>query len=109
MSLYKRGRVWWYHFRFAGQEIQESTRSKSKTIARDAERARRRTLEQDFNRIEKRRAAQYSPETWLASKKAHLAPRSVAIAQATPFSERCGSVTFEARMSRAYRIDFPRQ
>src|SRR5215469_14294907 len=85
MSVYKRGNVWWFHFRFAGQEIQESTKSKSKTIARDAERARRRELEQGFNRIDKQRAAQLfsvAAENWLAVKKAHLAPRSIIIERA---------------------------
>jgi len=85
MSLYKRGKVWWYHFRFAGQEIQESTKSNSKTIARDSERARRRELEQGFNRIEKQRTAQLfsaAAENWLAAKKAHLALRSVVIERA---------------------------
>ena len=85
MSLYKRGQIWWYHFRFAGQEIQETTKSKSKTIAREAERARRRQLEQGFNRIERQRVAQLfsvAAENWLDSKKAHLAVRSVAIEKA---------------------------
>jgi integrase len=85
MSLYKRGDVWWYKFRFAGQMIRESTKSDSRTIARDAERARRRELEQGFNRIERQRAARLfsiAAEEWLASKRAHLAARSVAIEQA---------------------------
>src|SRR5215470_7439827 len=54
MSLYPRGGVWWYHFRFAGQHIQESTKSKSKTVARDAERSRRRQLEESWNQIRRR-------------------------------------------------------
>ena len=85
MSLYRRGDVWWYKFRFAGQIIRESTKSDSRTVARAAEHARRRELEQGFNRIERQRAARLfsiAAEDWLASKKAHLAPRSVAIEQA---------------------------
>ena len=39
VSLYKRGDVWWYKFRFAGQMIRESSKSGSKTVAKDAERA----------------------------------------------------------------------
>ena len=54
MSLYRRGGVWWYEFRFNGQRIQESAKTNSKTVARDAERARRRELEQAYNRIPKR-------------------------------------------------------
>jgi len=46
MSVYKRGDVWWYKFRFAGQVIRESSKSKSRTVARAAELARRRELEQ---------------------------------------------------------------
>ena len=41
MSLYKRGDVWWYKFRFAGQMIRESSKSESKNVAKDAERIRR--------------------------------------------------------------------
>ncbi len=85
MSLYKRGGVWWFKFRFAGQAIRESSKSNSRTLARAAEHARRRELEQGFNRIERYRAAQLfsvAAETWLAAKEAHLAPRSVAIERA---------------------------
>jgi len=51
VSVYKRGDVWWYKFRFAGQMIRESSKSDSKTVAKDAERARRRELEQNWNQI----------------------------------------------------------
>ncbi len=82
MSLFRRGQVWWYKFRFAGQVIRESSRSKSKTVARDAERSRRRELEGSYNRISKPRTAQLfsgAAETWLRTKIAHLSPRSVII------------------------------
>ena len=82
MSVYKRGGVWWYKFRFACQVIRESSRSASRTVARAAERARRRELEQAFNRIEKPRTAQLfsvAAAEWLQGKTAHLAPRSVVI------------------------------
>ena len=85
MSLYKRGEVWWYKFRFAGQPIRETSKSSSKTVARDAECARRRELELGFNRIERQQAAQLfsiAAENWLKSKRAHLAARSVIIEQA---------------------------
>jgi integrase len=85
VSLYKRGDVWWYKFRFAGQVIRETSKSNSKTVAKDAERARRRELEQGFNRIERQRAAQLfslAAENWLSAKKAHLASRSVVIERA---------------------------
>jgi len=35
MSLFRRDDVWWYEFWFAGQRIRESTKSASKTVARD--------------------------------------------------------------------------
>jgi integrase len=85
VSLYRRGDVWWFKFRFAGQVIRESTKSNSRTVARAAEHARRRELEQGFNRIERQRVAQLfsvAAEKWLAGKEAHLARRSVAIERA---------------------------
>lgn len=84
MSLYKRGDVWWYKFRFAGQVIRESSKSESKTVARDAERARRRELEEGLHGIRKRRARLFSTaaDEWLNFKRPHLAPRSVKIEQA---------------------------
>lgn len=55
--IYRRGKkeIWWYRFRFAGRFVHESARTKSKTLARDAERQRRRELEEKWNRIEKRK------------------------------------------------------
>jgi hypothetical protein len=54
--IYQRGKnkTWWMRFRFGGRFIHESTRTNSKTVARDAERHRRRELEKKWNRIEKR-------------------------------------------------------
>ena len=40
MSLYRRGGVWWFHFWFNGEHIQESTKVGNKQDARDIERAR---------------------------------------------------------------------
>jgi hypothetical protein len=56
MSVYKRGGTYWYKFLFQGQLIRESTKTNSKNVAREAERARRRDLELGFNRITKREA-----------------------------------------------------
>jgi integrase len=55
MSVYRRGDVWWYKFRFAGQVIRESSKSESKTVAKDAERVRRRELEESWNQIRRRK------------------------------------------------------
>jgi integrase len=78
VSLYKRGDVWWYKFWFNGQLIRESSKSDSKTVAKDAERARRRELEQAYNRIPKRERMplfSHAADLWLASK-AGLAEKS---------------------------------
>jgi hypothetical protein len=55
MAVYKRGGTWWYGFSFAGQRIQESTKSTSKTVAKLAEQKRRRELEEGFNGLTDRR------------------------------------------------------
>jgi integrase len=54
VSVYKRGQVYWYKFLFQGQLIRDSAKTNSKTVAREAERARRRDLELGINRIGKR-------------------------------------------------------
>lgn len=51
----KRNRIWWYRFRFAGRFVHESAKTTSKVVARDAERQRRRKLEEKYNRTEKRK------------------------------------------------------
>jgi integrase len=55
--LYKRGKrgIWYYSFEFGGRHIHESSKSTSKTVAREAERTRRRQLEEQWNRIEKKK------------------------------------------------------
>jgi hypothetical protein len=54
--IYKRGKqaTYWIRFRFAGRFVHESARTASKTLARDAERQRRRELEMKWNRVERR-------------------------------------------------------
>jgi len=83
MSVYKRGDVWWYKFRFAGQAIRESSKTASKTVAKEAERARRRELEESYNRIIKRRTLpptfERAGSTWLEAEKPHLAERTYEI------------------------------
>jgi hypothetical protein len=51
MAVFRRGEVWWYKFYFAGRLIRESSKSNSKTLARDAEKQRRRELESGFHNI----------------------------------------------------------
>src|SRR5689334_12319768 len=54
--VYQRGKqgYWWYRFRFGGRIVHESAKTSSKTVARDAERQRRRELERTYNKLEKR-------------------------------------------------------
>jgi len=44
-------KIWYYKFVFAGREIKESAKTASKTVAKEAEKLRRRELEQAFNGI----------------------------------------------------------
>jgi len=79
--LYQRGqqKIWWYRFRFAGRIVHESAKTTSKTVARDAERARRRQFEETWNRIEKRTLPprfDQAATAWLAEVKPHLAERT---------------------------------
>jgi integrase len=51
LSVYRRGTTWWYSFRFCGRFIQESAKTPSKTVAKEAEKTRRRELELGYNNI----------------------------------------------------------
>jgi len=85
VSVCKRGRIYWYEFFFAHSRIRESSKSPSRTVAREAERARRRELEEAFNRIKKPRTAHLfsvAAQDWLQTKMAYLSPRSVEIERA---------------------------
>ena len=82
MSTYRRGKMWWYRFKFSGQTIRESSKSTSRTVAREAERLRRRELEEGFNGITRPKRIHIFAvvaESWLKTKAPTLAPRSVLI------------------------------
>ena len=68
--------------RFDGRVIRESSKSESKTVARDAERSRRRELEESYNQI-KRRALpptfERAGSDWLEAEKPHLVKRTYEI------------------------------
>ncbi len=79
MSVYKRGDVWWYKFRFAGRMIRESAKTNSKTVTREAERTRRRELEESWNQIKRRQLPpllSLAADEWLGAVKPHLAERT---------------------------------
>ena len=85
MSLFKRGNVWWYKFQFGGQVIRESTKSKLKTLAREAENARREELRRTWNKIEKRTlppTLSRAVTTWLEGRKSAISPQTVATYEA---------------------------
>jgi len=66
-------------FRFAGRFVHESTRTTSKTVAREAERQRRRELVDKWNRIERRTLPpgfENAATQWLEEAKPHLAERT---------------------------------
>jgi len=48
------GKIWWYKFKVGGVECRESSKSTSKTKCLEAERIRRREIEDNHNRIVKR-------------------------------------------------------
>ena len=74
--------MWWYDFIFEGQRVRESAKTRSKTVAKAAEKARRRELEESYNGIKRRdRAKLFSvaADEWLALKALTLASSSLRI------------------------------
>jgi hypothetical protein len=74
-----RSRAW---KRCQDRMIHESTRTQSKTLAREAERQRRRELETKWNHVERRTlppTLERASSTWLAVEKPHLAKRTYEI------------------------------
>jgi integrase len=82
---YPNSKNWWYEFQFSGQRIRESTKTKSKKLATEAERSRRREIEEVYNGVKRRDKAKLfsvAAEEWLELKKLTLASSSVRIEQA---------------------------
>jgi len=85
MSVYRPttgSKVWWYDFIFEGQRVRESAKTRSKTIAKDAEKARRRELEESYNGIKRRdrtKLFSIACEEWLELKSLTLAASSLRI------------------------------
>jgi integrase len=55
MGVYKRGKIWWFHFTYAERNVQESAKTTSKSVAIEAERKRRREFEEGFAGIDRQR------------------------------------------------------
>src|SRR5215831_13563808 len=75
-------KTWWYEFRFAGQKVRESAKTRSKTIARRAEQKRRAELEEGYHGLKKRQAPKVfkvAADEWLEMKKPTLAAKSYVI------------------------------
>ncbi len=73
MSVYRRGKKWWFEFEFNGSRIRESARTASKTIAKRAELQRQRELELGVNGLKKRELPplfSVAAQKWLDSKTA---------------------------------------
>lgn len=83
--VYKRGKTWWYKFRFGGMIVRESAKTQSKPLARRAERKRRTALEESYNGLltERRVPKLFSvaADEWLELKKPSLAPKSYSVEQ----------------------------
>jgi integrase len=62
----KRTKVWYYKFIFAGRLVKESAKTTSKTVAKEAEKKRRRELEEGFNGITDAREERIRPIRELA-------------------------------------------
>jgi integrase len=79
--IYKRGKngIYSYRFRFAGRMIHESTKNTSKTVAIQAERLRRRELEERINGIVKRAL----PPTFEVAARKWMESRAHAVAKNT--------------------------
>jgi hypothetical protein len=78
------GGAWWYRFRFGGRIIHESSRSQSLTIAREAEKQRRRQLEESWNRITRRTLPptfDKASEEWLELQDGRVAQNTISIAK----------------------------
>jgi hypothetical protein len=52
---WKKSRLWWYEFTFVGRSIREPAKTHSKTVAKEAEKKRRRELEIGYNNLDDRR------------------------------------------------------
>ena len=77
--LYRRGKVWWFCFVFAGRRFRESTKTTSKALARQAERKRHQQLEESVHGIRKRVAPKrftVAANEWLEAKQPTWTPKT---------------------------------
>ncbi len=82
MSVFKRGKVWWYEFVFEGQRIQQSSKSRTKQVAIDAERIKRNELAGRHNNIPVRHKPvnfRTAAKTWKEGNRAHWSDANIRI------------------------------
>jgi integrase len=78
------GGAWWYRFGFGGRIVHESAKTQSKVVAREAEKQRRRQLEESWNRITKRTLPptfEKAATEWQAGRQGRFAPSTLTISR----------------------------
>jgi len=60
MSIFKRGKIYWYHFQFNSQHVQESTKQSNPRVARQIEAAHRTSLAKGEVGLRERKALSLS-------------------------------------------------
>jgi hypothetical protein len=83
----KQTKIWYYKFIFAGRLVKESAKTTSKTVAKEAEKRRRRELEEGFNGLTDRRDERIRPIRELAA--TFLKDYRVRQPKSASFAEHC--------------------
>jgi hypothetical protein len=83
--IYRRGKkgTYWMRFRFCGRIIHESTHTRRKTIAKDAEGERKKQLELRVNRLKRRKLPptfERSADEWMKSREGMVADNTQNVA-----------------------------
>lgn len=81
MTLYKRGRVWWYEFQYEGARVRESTRTRNRRAAEEIEAARRAELARSGAGIVRKAPVlfQNAAAAYMGEKSLSVKPRTLAI------------------------------
>ncbi|MBK9963461.1 MAG: site-specific integrase [Holophagales bacterium] len=81
MTLYKRGRVWWYEFGYEGARIRESTRTRNRRAAEDIESARRAELARSGAGVTRKVPVLFenAAREYIGAKALSVRPRTLAI------------------------------
>jgi len=84
--VYQRGKqgFWRYRFRFGGRIVHESAKTASKTLAREAEKQRRRKLEESWNHVTRRvlpATFEKAAGEWLKGREGRVAANTLSMAR----------------------------